>query len=189
MSAELINGIYIIAAILFIFGLKRMAHPRTAVRGNLYGALGMLLALAVTLPLLAFAALTEKVGNLRIEVPERTLADGSVHTPVDTEAVANAVQTLLEQGVEAVCIVFINAYANDRNEQQALQTVRALWPNPHVAASSQILPEIREFERTSTTVANAYVRPVAEGYLHRLADAHRDPLSTPLSLHRKSRSP
>jgi len=111
--------------------------------------------------------------NLRFEVAERTLADGTVHTPVDLDAVKDAARQLLAQGVEAVCIVFINAYANAENELQALAALCEVWPNDYVEASSNILPEIREFERTSTTTLNAYLQPLVSRYLHRLEGALR----------------
>ncbi|WP_434054382.1 MAG: hydantoinase/oxoprolinase family protein [Roseibium sp.] len=107
----------------------------------------------------------------RLEVPERTLADGSIRTPVDLEAVRNAAHQLREQGCESVAILFANAYANSENETAAVQAVREIWPNPHVSASSEILPEIREFERFSTTALNAYLQPEVSGYLHRLENA------------------
>jgi N-methylhydantoinase A len=104
----------------------------------------------------------------RLEVPERTLADGTIRTPVDLAAVKRAAQRLVEQGAEAVGIVFINAYANPENERRALAALREAWPNPHVNASFELLPEIREFERTSTTALNAYLQPVVARYLERL---------------------
>jgi len=106
--------------------------------------------------------------DLRLEVAERTLADGTVRRPVDPAEVAAAARTLLERGAESVSIVFVNAYANPANEAAALEAVRAVWPNAYVAASSQILPEIREFERASTTSLNAYLQPVVARYLERL---------------------
>jgi N-methylhydantoinase A len=106
--------------------------------------------------------------DLRLGVPERTLADGTIRTPVDVAAVQAAARALLAAGAEAVAIVFINAYANPANEAAAAAAVRALWPNPHVSVSSEILPEIREFERASTTALNAYLQPVVAGYLARL---------------------
>jgi N-methylhydantoinase A len=109
--------------------------------------------------------------DLRREVSERTLADGTVRTPIDTEEVQAAARTLLAKGAAAVAIVFINSYANAANEQAALGAVRAVWPNEHVACSSQILPEIREFERTSTTALNAYLQPVVGSYLAKLEAA------------------
>jgi N-methylhydantoinase A len=109
--------------------------------------------------------------NLRLEVGERTLADGSIHTAVDPEEVKQAARALLAEGVEAVCIVFINAYANTENERIALVALREVWPNAYTEASSNILPEIREFERTSTTTLNAYLQPLVGRYLHRLEGA------------------
>lgn len=107
----------------------------------------------------------------RLEVPERTLADGSIRTPVDLDAVRAAARQLLDQGCEAVAILFANAYANPDNEAAAVAAVREVWPNDHVSASSEILPEIREFERFSTTALNAYLQPEVSGYLGRLQAA------------------
>jgi len=106
--------------------------------------------------------------DLRLEVPERTLADGSIREAVDGAAVQAAAKQLLAQGVEAVAIVFINAYANPANERAALAALKAVWPNDYVTASSDILPEIREFERTSTAVLNAYLQPPVGSYLRTL---------------------
>jgi N-methylhydantoinase A len=112
--------------------------------------------------------------NLRLEVAERTLANGTVMTPVDVAAVRAAAQQLLDDGCAACAIVFVNAYANRENEAAAVAAVRAIWPNPHVSASSEILPEIREFERASTTALNAYLQPEVAGYFNRLEGALRD---------------
>jgi N-methylhydantoinase A len=112
--------------------------------------------------------------DLRLEVPERTLADGTIRTPVDLDAVRAAAQTLLDQGCLAVAILFVNAYANAENETLAVAAVRQMWPNPHVSSSAEILPEIREFERFSTTALNAYLQPEVAGYLDRLETALRD---------------
>jgi N-methylhydantoinase A len=111
--------------------------------------------------------------DLRLEVPERTLADGAIHTAVDLAAVRQAAQTLRERGAEAVCIAFINSFANQANERAAAAAVRALWPNPYVVASSEILPEMREFERTSTAALNAYLQPVVAHYLQTLENGLR----------------
>ena len=111
--------------------------------------------------------------DLRLEVPERVLADGSVHTPVDLGAVREATERLRQAGCAAVAILFVNAYANPENEREAAEAVRALWPNGHVTASHEILPEIREFERFSTAALNAYLQPEVAGYLDRLEAALR----------------
>jgi N-methylhydantoinase A len=111
--------------------------------------------------------------DLRFEVRERVLADGSVRQAVDPKEVREAARLAVAAGAQALAIVFINAYANPENELAALEAALSEWPNVHVACSSQILPEIREFERTSTTVLNAYLQPVVGGYLAKLAGALR----------------
>ncbi|MGB1034549.1 MAG: hydantoinase/oxoprolinase N-terminal domain-containing protein, partial [Primorskyibacter sp.] len=110
----------------------------------------------------------------RLEVPERTLADGTIRTAVDLDAVRAAASQLQDDGCEAVAILFANAYANPANEAAAVAVLRDVWPNDHVSASHEILPEIREFERFSTTALNAYLQPEISGYLGRLETALRD---------------
>jgi N-methylhydantoinase A len=109
--------------------------------------------------------------DLRLDVDERTLADGTIRTPVDETAVRAAAEILRAKGAEALAIIFINAYANHENERRALEAARAVWPNEHISASHQVLPEIREFERASTTALNAYLQPVVGDYLARLEGA------------------
>lgn len=106
--------------------------------------------------------------DLRIEVAERTGADGSVVTAVDPEEVRAAARELLARGAQAVVVSFVNAYADDTNEQAALVVLREAWPNEHVAAASAILGEMREFERTSTAALNGTLQPVVGNYLHAL---------------------
>src|SRR3974390_422572 len=112
--------------------------------------------------------------DLRVEVDERTLADGTIRTPVDAEAVRAAAEILRQRGAQALAIVFINSYANAGNERRALQAARSVWPNEHISASHQVLPEIREFERASTTALNAYLQPGVGDYLGRLERALAD---------------
>ncbi|MCV6591937.1 MAG: hydantoinase/oxoprolinase family protein [Silicimonas sp.] len=112
--------------------------------------------------------------NLRREVPERVLADGTIRVPVDIAAVKEAARSLLAEGCSAIAVLFANAYANGENEARAVDAIRALWPNPHVSSSAEILPEIREFERFSTTALNAYLQPEVSGYLDRLDTALKD---------------
>ena len=90
---------------------------------------------------------------------------------LDPQEARAAARTLIEKGAEAVAIVFINAFANPENERRAAEAVRSIWPNEHVAISSEILPEIREFERSSTTALNAYLQPVVGSYLGKLEAA------------------
>jgi N-methylhydantoinase A len=112
--------------------------------------------------------------DLRAEVDERVLADGTVHTALDVGEVRAEAQILLERGAQAVAIFFMNSYANDANERAAAKAVREIWPNAHVTASSEILPEIREFERLSTATLNAYLQPHVGDYLERLEGGLRD---------------
>lgn len=109
--------------------------------------------------------------EMRLEVQERTLADGTIREAVDPAAVQRACEALLVAGAEALAIVFINAYANNTNEKVAFEAACAVWPNPHVAYSAQLLPEFREFERTSTVALNAYLQPVVSSYLGKLDKA------------------
>lgn len=106
--------------------------------------------------------------NGRLEVDERTLADGTVRQPVDPKDVKEQAQLLLASGCQSVCIFFINSYANDENERVATAAVREVWPNAYVTCATEILPEIREFERLSTATLNAYLQPVVSSYLDRL---------------------
>jgi len=109
--------------------------------------------------------------DLRLEVGERTLADGTIREAIDAADVQAAARTLIAAGAEALAIVFVNAYANAENEMRALAAASEIWPNGNIACSSQILPEIREFERTSTTALNAYLQPVVGSYLGKLDQA------------------
>jgi N-methylhydantoinase A len=112
--------------------------------------------------------------DLRLEVGERVLADGSIRQAVDPAEVKKVAQELLARGAEAVAVVFVNAYANTENERVALAAVKEVWPNAYVTASSDILPEIREFERTSTAALNAYLQPPVGSYLRKLESRLQD---------------
>ncbi|MGN6764305.1 MAG: hydantoinase/oxoprolinase family protein [Rhizobiaceae bacterium] len=107
----------------------------------------------------------------RLEVSERVLADGSVLKVVDEEEVRAQARALAESGCEAACVFFINGYANNDNERRAVEAFRSVWPNAFVTAATEILPEIREFERVSTAALNAYLQPVVSSYLERLETA------------------
>ncbi len=110
---------------------------------------------------------------LRLEVDERVLADGSIDEAVNPQQVRAAAQALLDQHCEAVCVFFINGYANNANERVAVEAVRSIWPDSHVTVATEILPEIREFERLSTATLNATLQPVVSTYLDRLQAALR----------------
>jgi N-methylhydantoinase A len=108
--------------------------------------------------------------RLRLPVRERTRADGGIETPLDHAALDAAIQQLAAEGVQAVAICFLHAWRNPAHEQAAADAVRARLQQAYVTASSDVLPQIKEFERFSTTVANAAVGPVIQNYLGRLQD-------------------
>jgi N-methylhydantoinase A len=111
--------------------------------------------------------------RLRIDVEERMLADGSVHRRLDSRSLDDAIALLEREAVEAVAICFLNSYANDAHEAAAAAAVSSALPAVFVSISAEVSPEIREFERTSTTAANAYVGPVVARYIARLLDGLR----------------
>lgn len=112
--------------------------------------------------------------RLRREVHERMLADGSVRLPLDLDHARELILELKSSGVEAVAVCFLHSYANPAHEIQFGELLAELWPEAYVTLSHQVLREYREYERTSTTVLNAYVGPVVSRYLdsltNRLAD-------------------
>jgi N-methylhydantoinase A len=108
--------------------------------------------------------------DLRRDVPERTLADGTIATALDLEAVRAAVGALVADGVDALAVCFLHAYANPAHERAAAALVRREFPGLYLSVSSDVLPEFREFERLSTTVMNAYVGPVMARYLQRFEE-------------------
>lgn len=101
----------------------------------------------------------------RYEIKERLDARGQVVTPLDEAQLRSLAVTLAQSGVEAVAISLLHAYANADHERRAAAILRAELPDAFVSVSSEVLPEIREYERTSTTVVNAYVGPVMVRYL------------------------
>jgi N-methylhydantoinase A len=105
---------------------------------------------------------------LRIGVPERMAVDGAVLLPLDQAAVRSAAATMREAGVESVAIAFLHSYQNPDHEQAAAAILREELPGASLSLSSEVSPEMREYERFSTTVANAYVQPLVDHYLRRL---------------------
>jgi len=110
----------------------------------------------------------------RREAKERLGPDGRVEIALDVEAALAEVAGLVEQGVESLAICFLHSYANPAHERKIGAAVAERFQNLSISLSSDIAPEIREYLRASTTVANAYVRPLAEIYLERLEQALRD---------------
>ena len=104
----------------------------------------------------------------RYGIPERLAADGSVLLPLGEAAVAALAPSLISQGIEAVAIGFLHSYANPVHERRARDILASRLPHIPISLSSDVSPEIREYDRLSTTVANAYVQPLIGGYLERL---------------------
>jgi N-methylhydantoinase A len=104
----------------------------------------------------------------RLEIEERVLASGDVLRPTPVDQVIEAGKFFQSEGVESVAICFINSYKNGANEKAALEAFQQAFPDISVTASISVLPELREYERTSTTVVNAYVLPALRTYLQRL---------------------
>lgn len=108
---------------------------------------------------------------LRFEVKERVLADGEIDTPLDEREIERLGDTLAGLGIEAVAILFLNCYRNPAHEVRAKQILEARHPSMFVSASYELSQEYREFERTSTVAANAYIGPKVRRYLQEI-DEH-----------------
>jgi N-methylhydantoinase A len=107
----------------------------------------------------------------RVEVSERIDHKGRVVRPLNEASVKAAIDKLLKNGVEAVAVSLINAYVDGRHERRIAELLHQRAPGLPVCLSSEILPEIKEYERTSTTVVNAYLLPVVGRYLRALVAA------------------
>lgn len=110
----------------------------------------------------------------RYAVAERLDRDGSVHTALDEEGVRAAARSMAERGIESVAVSFLYSYLDARHERRAAELIREVAPGINVSLSSEILPQIREYERTSTTALNAYLAPVCAPYLQQLTDRVQD---------------
>lgn len=114
-----------------------------------------------------FEALIDR--ELRLEVSERMDARGRVMVPLDEDEVHAALARLRGLEAEAVVIHFLHSYANPMHEHRVAEIARRVWPNEYITVSSDILQEVREFERGSTAAVNAFVQPVLSRYLGRLS--------------------
>jgi len=101
----------------------------------------------------------------RLEVSERMTVRGEVETPLKDEDVRQAIFSLKRQGVESIAVAFLHSYVNPSHERRAVALIRELFPEVMVCSSADVLPEVREYERTSTTALNAYLMPVVGRYL------------------------
>jgi len=120
---------------------------------------------------------------LRLPVRERLASDGSVLLPLDENSVHALAGELREAGVESIAIGLIHAHANPAHEQRVAEILREHLPEASISLSSEVCPEIREYERQSTTCANAYVQPLMARYLTRLGERlQEDGLTCPFFL-------
>ncbi|MFQ5895365.1 MAG: hydantoinase/oxoprolinase N-terminal domain-containing protein, partial [Nitrospinota bacterium] len=121
--------------------------------------------------------------RLRLEVDERLDARGQVIRPLSEGSAQEAIRELSAQGVESVAVCFLHAYANDAHERRLEELLREMLPGVPVSLSSRVLPKMREYERTATTVVNAYLQPLVQGYLENLqAGLRAAGLGAPLRL-------
>ncbi|AXF56747.1 hydantoinase/oxoprolinase family protein [Salicibibacter kimchii] len=106
--------------------------------------------------------------SMRFPVRERILADGTVLTSIDEAEVKKIFKKVNAQGVEAVAVCLLHSYKNDAHEKRIYEIAQEVTPNIRVSLSSEVSPEIREYQRASTTIANVYVQPLVEQYLTKL---------------------
>ncbi len=118
------------------------------------------------------APLTDR--SLRLEAKERIAGDGSVLIPLDENAVIKAADKLVTAGVESIAVVFLNAHVNAAHEERAAKLIAARHPGLSVSLSSEVSREPGEFERGSTAVINAYIKPLAGAYIDGLVSVLRD---------------
>ena len=107
---------------------------------------------------------------LRLGVRERIKPDGSIHTKLDNTSLDEAINKLREEKVTSVAVCYLHAYKEPKHEQETKKILEAKLPGVSVSISSEVFPEIKEYERVSTTIVNAYVRPIVENYLNRLEE-------------------
>ena len=107
---------------------------------------------------------------LRLGVRERIKPDGSIHTKLDDASLNEAINKLREEKVTSVAVCYLHAYKEPKHEQETKKILEAKLPGVSVSISSEVFPEIKEYERVSTTIVNAYVRPIVENYLNRLEE-------------------
>ena len=108
--------------------------------------------------------------RFRLEVDERISHKGEILKPVNIKDVESAVDLVENESINSVAICLLHSYANPEHENLITDIFKSRLPNIHLSVSSNLLPEMKEYERTSTTVINGYVRPVVENYLLKLSD-------------------
>src|SRR5699024_6627702 len=108
--------------------------------------------------------------NLRFTVSERILSNGEILKEIKEQDIERVFKEIQEEEIKAVAICLLNSYKNDIHEKKILEIANRVAPEIKISLSSEVSPEIREYERTSTTVANVYVQPLIENYLTNLVD-------------------
>jgi len=136
-------------------GFRDVLELGRRTRPNGYGMIG------------SFEALVPR--DYRLEVTERVDAKGRVITPMDEDDARAAIRKLQAMGAEAVVIHFLHSYINPDHERRCAALVREIWPDAHLTVGSEILREVREFERGSTAALNGYIQPIMTRYLGRLS--------------------
>ena len=106
--------------------------------------------------------------ELTIEADERIGAKGEIVQPLDEEALKQSLTALSERGIEALTVSLMNAYANGTHEERVRQIADGIFPGIPISISSEVVPEMYEYERTETTVVNSYIRPVVSTYIENL---------------------
>ena len=147
-------------ALLTTQGFRDVIEMRTESRFDQYD-----LNLELPQPLLA--------RNHRYTITERMDAKGKVLTPISLSEVETLAQTLKSAKYESIAVGFLHAYANPAHEQAVAEVLRATLPDAYVSLSSDVSPQMREYERFNTTAANAYIKPLMKSYLTRLRDCLR----------------
>lgn len=112
--------------------------------------------------------------NLRFEMQERTRFDGSILTPLDLQQVETVIERLVLEKIGAVAVCFLHSYRNNEHEVKLKEVIGQRIPGLSISLSSECIPEIREYERMSTTVINAYTQPVTKNYLNRIQNSLRE---------------
>ncbi|MEP2028190.1 MAG: hydantoinase/oxoprolinase family protein [Paracoccaceae bacterium] len=112
--------------------------------------------------------------SLRLPIKERSRYDGRQETELDEQSIRDAIATLKAEGVNAVAVCCAHSYANPSTERRVGELLAQEMPEAYVSLSSEVLPQIKEFERFSTTVVNAFVGPILSNYMNRLRDRLKD---------------
>lgn len=107
---------------------------------------------------------------LRLEVEERVNYKGEVVTELNYEDIKECVEYFKKENVEAIAVVYLHSYKNNKHEKETVKLIKEMWPEVYITGSYEISKEFREYERTSTTVLNSYVKPIAAKYVDKLYD-------------------